>query len=94
MSYPSTTDVTQHSWPSRRGTHGSKCARADAFGACPPSAPARGDESGKEIALIFDKTSTRTRSAFEVAAYDQGARVTYLDSSGSPAAGHERGSTS
>ena len=59
-----------------------------------PTAPARGDESGKEIALIFDKTSTRTCSAFEVAAYDQGARVTYLDSSGSPAAGHERGSTS
>ena len=34
---------------------------------------------GKEIALIFEKTSTRTRSAFEVAAYDQGAHVTYLD---------------
>jgi ornithine carbamoyltransferase len=39
--------------------------------------------SGKEIALIFAKTSTRTRSAFEVAAYDQGAHVTYLDPSGS-----------
>jgi ornithine carbamoyltransferase len=39
--------------------------------------------SGKEIALIFEKTSTRTRSAFEVAAYDQGAHVTYLDTSGS-----------
>jgi ornithine carbamoyltransferase len=39
--------------------------------------------SGKNIALIFEKTSTRTRCAFEVAAYDQGARVTYLDSSGS-----------
>ncbi len=38
---------------------------------------------GKNIALIFAKTSTRTRSAFEVAAYDQGAHVTYLDSSGS-----------
>jgi ornithine carbamoyltransferase len=38
---------------------------------------------GKEIALIFEKTSTRTRSAFEVACYDQGAHVTYLDSSGS-----------
>jgi ornithine carbamoyltransferase len=38
---------------------------------------------GKEIALIFEKTSTRTRSAFEVAAYDQGAHVTYLDPSGS-----------
>lgn len=37
---------------------------------------------GKEIALIFEKTSTRTRSAFEVAAYDQGAHVTYLDPSG------------
>jgi ornithine carbamoyltransferase len=39
--------------------------------------------SGKNIALIFEKTSTRTRCAFEVAAYDQGAGVTYLDSSGS-----------
>jgi ornithine carbamoyltransferase len=38
---------------------------------------------GREIALIFEKTSTRTRSAFEVAAYDQGAHVTYLDPSGS-----------
>src|SRR3954464_1713478 len=38
---------------------------------------------GKEIALIFEKTSTRTRSAFEVAAHDQGAHVTYLDPSGS-----------
>ena len=33
----------------------------------------------KNIALIFEKTSTRTRCAFEVAAYDQGARVTYID---------------
>ena len=39
--------------------------------------------AGQEIALIFEKTSTRTRSAFEVAAYDQGAHVTYLDPSGS-----------
>jgi ornithine carbamoyltransferase len=39
--------------------------------------------SGKNIALIFEKTSTRTRAAFEVAAYDQGAHVTYLDPSGS-----------
>ena len=38
---------------------------------------------GKGIALIFEKTSTRTRSAFEVAAHDQGAHVTYLDPSGS-----------
>src|SRR4249919_291276 len=38
---------------------------------------------GKEIALIFEKTSTRTRSAFEVGAYDQGAHVTYLDPTGS-----------
>jgi len=38
---------------------------------------------GKEIALIFEKTSTRTRAAFEVAAHDQGAHVTYLDPSGS-----------
>jgi ornithine carbamoyltransferase len=34
--------------------------------------------TGRNIALIFEKTSTRTRSAFEVAAYDQGAHVTYL----------------
>jgi ornithine carbamoyltransferase len=39
--------------------------------------------SGKNIALIFEKTSTRTRCAFEVAAFDQGAHVTYLDSGGS-----------
>jgi ornithine carbamoyltransferase len=39
--------------------------------------------AGKEIALIFEKTSTRTRSAFEVGAYDEGAHVTYLDPSGS-----------
>src|SRR5690349_17130732 len=39
--------------------------------------------AGKNIALIFEKTSTRTRSAFEVASYDQGAHVTYLDQSGS-----------
>ena len=38
---------------------------------------------GKNIALIFEKTSTRTRCAFEVAAYDQGAHVTYLGPSGS-----------
>ncbi|UCC49914.1 MAG: ornithine carbamoyltransferase [Gemmatimonadota bacterium] len=37
----------------------------------------------KNIALIFEKTSTRTRCAFEVAAYDQGARVTYLEPTGS-----------
>jgi len=37
---------------------------------------------GKNIALIFEKTSTRTRCAFEVAAHDQGAHVTYLGSSG------------
>lgn len=38
---------------------------------------------GKNIALIFAKASTRTRCAFEVAAYDQGANVTYLDPTGS-----------
>ncbi len=38
---------------------------------------------GKNIALIFEKTSTRTRCAFEVASYDQGAHVTYLGPSGS-----------
>ncbi len=39
--------------------------------------------AGKNIALIFEKSSTRTRVAFEVAAYDQGAHVTYLGPSGS-----------
>lgn len=39
--------------------------------------------SGKNIALIFEKSSTRTRCAFEVAAYDQGANVTYLGPTGS-----------
>ncbi len=39
--------------------------------------------TGLNLALIFEKTSTRTRAAFEVAAYDQGAHVTYLDPSGS-----------
>ncbi len=38
---------------------------------------------GKNIALIFEKTSTRTRCAFEVGAFDQGARVTYLGPTGS-----------
>ncbi len=38
---------------------------------------------GKNIALIFEKASTRTRTAFEVAAFDQGAHVTYLGPSGS-----------
>ena len=38
---------------------------------------------GKNIALIFEKASTRTRCAFEVAAFDQGAQVTYLGPSGS-----------
>ena len=38
---------------------------------------------GRNIALVFEKTSTRTRCAFEVAAFDQGAGTTYLDPSGS-----------
>ena len=51
------------------------------------AAKSRGSEIpqlvGRNIALLFEKTSTRTRAAFEVAAYDQGAHVTYLDPSGS-----------
>ncbi len=51
------------------------------------SAKANGTEerhlTGKSVALLFEKTSTRTRAAFEVAAYDQGAHVTYFDPSGS-----------
>ena len=38
---------------------------------------------GKNVALIFEKTSTRTRSSFEVAAHDLGMGSTYLDSTGS-----------
>lgn len=57
------------------------------LGASLKEAKATGTESqrlkGKNIALIFEKDSTRTRSAFEVAAYDQGAQVTYLGPSGS-----------
>jgi len=44
--------------------------------------------SGRNIALIFEKTSTRTRCAFEVAAHDQGAHVTFLDP-GSTQLGHK-----
>ncbi len=51
------------------------------------AAKAAGSEAkqlvGKNVALIFEKTSTRTRCSFEVAAYDQGAHVTYLGPSGS-----------
>ena len=50
-----------------------------------PSAAGRpgGRLGGRNIALIFEKASTRTRSAFEVAAYDEGAHVTYLGPEGS-----------
>ena len=44
---------------------------------------------GKEIALIFEKDSTRTRVGFEVAAHDQGATVTYLGPSGTHIGGKE-----
>src|SRR5260370_31831870 len=44
---------------------------------------------GKQIALIFEKDSTRTRSGFEVAAYDQGAHVTYICPIGSHIGTHE-----
>ena len=57
------------------------------LGASLKEAKATGTETqllkGKNIALIFEKDSTRTRSAFEVAAFDQGAHVTYLGPSGS-----------
>jgi ornithine carbamoyltransferase len=38
---------------------------------------------GKNIALVFEKASTRTRCAFEVAVHDQGGHVTYIDPAGS-----------
>ena len=47
------------------------------------SGDARRSLEGKNIALIFEKTSTRTRGAFEVAAHDEGAHVTYIDPSSS-----------
>jgi ornithine carbamoyltransferase len=47
------------------------------------SGDARESLKGKNIALIFEKTSTRTRCAFEVAAHDEGAHVTYIDPSSS-----------
>lgn len=47
------------------------------------SGDTRDSLKGKNIALIFEKTSTRTRCAFEVAAYDEGAHVTYIDPSSS-----------
>jgi ornithine carbamoyltransferase len=57
------------------------------------SAKAAGREEprleGKTLALLFEKDSTRTRSAFEVAAYDQGAHVTYIGPSGSHVGGKE-----
>ena len=43
------------------------------------SGASRRSLEGRNIALIFEKTSTRTRCAFEVAAYDEGAHVTYID---------------
>jgi len=46
--------------------------------------------AGKNIVLVFEKTSTRTRCAFEVAAYDLGMGVTYLDPTGSQI-GHVNG---
>ena len=45
--------------------------------------------TGKNIALIFEKTSTRTRCAFEVATFDQGGRVTYLGPSSGSQIGHK-----
>ena len=45
---------------------------------------------GKNIALIFEKTSTRTRCAFEVAAHDMGMGTTYLDPSGSQIGKYQR----
>ena len=51
----------------------------------------RHDElTGKNIALIFEKTSTRTRCSFEVAAYDLGMHATYLDPSASQIGKKER----
>ena len=64
--------------------------RSGSCSTCPGTSSARSTAatssracSGKNIAVIFEKTSTRTRVAFEVAAYDQGAHVTYLGPEGS-----------
>ncbi|MFG2006228.1 ornithine carbamoyltransferase [Spirillospora sp. NPDC048911] len=53
------------------------------------SGRAGGRLAGRNIALIFEKSSTRTRCAFEVAAYDEGAHVTYLGPDGSHIGGKE-----
>jgi hypothetical protein len=69
------------------GFHARRVALSAAPCGQPEEAKATGTEKqllkGKNIALIFEKDSTRTRSAFEVAAFDQGAHVTYLGPSGS-----------
>ena len=68
---------------SSRRSCGSCCSSPRRSRSPSTRAPRASVSTGKDIALIFEKTSTRTRSAFEVAAFDQGAHVTYLDPSGS-----------
>ena len=68
----------------RRGRdRGAPAARPPASRSRSASSARSATSSGRSIALIFEKDSTRTRIGFEVAAYDQGAHVTYLGPTGS-----------
>ena len=74
-------DFAPHEWAGLLELAAALKAEARAERSGGPAAPRR--LAGRDIALIFEKTSTRTRCAFEVAAHQQGAHTTYLDPAGS-----------